>query len=111
VSAEKRAGWNNTVAEAMACGVPVVCTWSGTRDLAIPMETAWVTRWRHPWFLARGLRTLVAQADLRVRLREAALGHVARFTWERLGQRVEEIVWTRLGRLVAEAGAAGHPQK
>ena len=29
VSAEKRAGWNNTVAEAMACGVPVVCTPAG----------------------------------------------------------------------------------
>ena len=96
LSAEKRAGWNNTVAEAMACGVPVVCTPSGTRDLAIPMETAWVARWRHPWFLARGLDALASQPELRARLAEAALDRVAHFTWNRLGERVEQIARARL---------------
>src|SRR5262249_51447998 len=32
VSAERRAGWCNTAAEAMACGATVVCTRSGTED-------------------------------------------------------------------------------
>ena len=61
VSAEKRAGWSNTVAEAMACGTPVVCSRSGTRDLAIHMQTAWVARWRHPFLIARGLGMLQGQ--------------------------------------------------
>jgi glycosyltransferase involved in cell wall biosynthesis len=97
VSAEKRAGWNNTVAEAMACGVPVVCTPSGTRDLAHHMQTAWVTRWRHPWTLARGLEALATRPALRTALRDAALAEVHQFTWERLANRIEELCRARLG--------------
>ncbi len=96
LSAERRAGWNNTVAEAMACGVPVVCTPSGTGDLARHLETAWVERWRHPWFLSRGLAAMAREPELRAQLREAALSRVAGFTWERLAARVEEIALERV---------------
>jgi glycosyltransferase involved in cell wall biosynthesis len=96
ISAEKRAGWNNTVAEAMACGVPVVCTPSGTRDLAHHLRTAWVTRWRHPWALARGLEALATQPALRMSLRGAALAQVREFTWERLAARLEAIARAHL---------------
>jgi glycosyltransferase involved in cell wall biosynthesis len=96
VSAERRAGWNNTVAEAMACGVPVVCTRSGTRDVARHGETAWVVPVRHPWFLARGIRRLYADSGLRQRLRNAARARVAEFTWERVADRIETIVRARL---------------
>lgn len=91
VSAERRAGWNNTVAEAMACGLPVVCTASGTRDIAIHGETAWVVRARHPWFLARGMRVLARDAALRERLRSAARTRVLHYTWDRVAERIESI--------------------
>ncbi len=91
VSAERRAGWNNTVAEAMACGTPVVCTASGTRDLAVHEETAWVVPLRHPWFLARGLRALHRDLEMRRRLRSEASRQIAQFTWARVAERIESI--------------------
>jgi glycosyltransferase involved in cell wall biosynthesis len=97
VSAERRAGWNNTVAEAMACGVPVVCTSSGTIDLARHLETACIVRWRHAFFFARALAGMSADAALRARLRGAALAHVAAYAWPRVADRFEAIVREKLG--------------
>jgi glycosyltransferase involved in cell wall biosynthesis len=96
VSAERRAGWSNTVAEAMACGVPVVCTRSGTLDVAVHRETAWVARWRHPWFLSRGLRAVHDDPAMAARLRAAALVRVGDFTWARVADQLEAIVLRRL---------------
>jgi len=96
VSAERRAGWSNTVAEAMACGVPVVCTSSGTLDLAVHRESAWVARWRHPWFLSRGLRAMHDDPAMAARLRVAALARIGDFTWARVADQLEEIVRRRL---------------
>lgn len=97
VSAERRAGWNNTVAEAMACGLPVVCTRSGTLDLARHGETAWVARWRHPWWLARGMTALWRDPAMRHRFRLAAAAEVAAFEWSRVADRLLSVVHDRLG--------------
>ncbi len=96
VSAEKRAGWSNTVAEAMACGTPVVCTPSGTRDLAIHMQTAWVARWRNPFFIARGLAGLRRDPALSQRLAAAALGRVRGYAWPNVVDQLEDIVRRRI---------------
>lgn len=101
VSAERRAGWNNTVAEAMACGVPVVCTRAGTGDLVIPGETAWLVRWRHPWFFARALVHLARDPERRAAMRRAALQHLRGFSWARVAARIEGIARTRLARNAA----------
>jgi glycosyltransferase involved in cell wall biosynthesis len=92
VSAERRAGWSNTVAEAMACGLAVACTRSGTRDLARHLDTAWVVRWRHPWFLRRAILALARRPDLRQRLRFRAADRVREFTWDRVAGRIEAAV-------------------
>ena len=92
VSAEKRAGWANTAVEAMACGVPVVCTRSGTRDVAIHLESAWVARWRHRYFLDRGLRALHSDTALAGRLRDNALERVRRYSWSQVVDQLEDIV-------------------
>lgn len=96
VSAERRAGWNNTVAEAMACGLPVVCTASGTRDLAVHLETAWLARWRQPFFLTRGLSALHRDPALRGRLRAAALARVQGFGWPAVADQIEAVIRSRL---------------
>jgi glycosyltransferase involved in cell wall biosynthesis len=112
VSAERRAGWNNTVAEAMACGVPVVCTSSGTRDLAHHGRTARVVPARHPWFFTRELRRLWRDPAERDRLRRAARAGLGAFTWSRLADRIEAVVVSRLTQADgATPPPAGEPER
>lgn len=82
VSAEKRAGWSNGTIEAMACGVPVVCTSSGTTDFAISGETALVVP-RTTFHLSRAIRRLIEDEPLRRRLAGAGLAKAREFAWER----------------------------
>lgn len=89
VSAEKRAGWANTAAEAMACRLPVVCTASGSRDFAIDGQTALVIPMRHPCFIARALRRLIEDRALAARLADAGNKKIAEFSWPRLVTRLE----------------------
>jgi glycosyltransferase involved in cell wall biosynthesis len=91
VGAERRAGWANTTAEAMACGLPVVCTPSGSRDFAIPDETALVVPFPYPFLLARQIRRLIENGDLRKRLAEAGRQKISEFTWDALAARLEAI--------------------
>lgn len=95
VAAERKAGWSNTVAEAMACGLPVVCTRSGTRDMALHRETAWTVRWRHPWFLKRGIRALFEDPRLAEQLGDNAQRHVQQFSWPHVVDQLEEVVQRR----------------
>ncbi|MGF1651255.1 MAG: class I SAM-dependent methyltransferase [Hyphomicrobiaceae bacterium] len=80
---EQTAGWSNLVAEAMACGLPVVCTPHGTRALARNGETAVVVEAPDAEVLAREIEGLASDPA-----RAAALGRQARaavepFTWDR----------------------------
>ncbi|MEW5901012.1 MAG: glycosyltransferase family 4 protein [Acidobacteriota bacterium] len=91
VSAERRAGWANTAAEAMACRLPVVCTRSGTRDFAFHGRTALVVPFGHPWLLRRQIERLILNEPLRRRLGRAGYDKIMEFTWEALAIRLEEI--------------------
>jgi glycosyltransferase involved in cell wall biosynthesis len=88
VSAERRAGWSNTTAEAMACRLPVVCTASGTRDFAENGRTALVAPLPLPFFLRRRISRLIEDAALRRRLAEAGYARIQEFTWSRLAERL-----------------------
>ncbi len=96
VSAERRAGWANTVAEAMACRLPVVTTASGTRDFAWHEETALVVPLAHPYFLYRQMRRLLLDPELRRRLAEAGYKRIQQFTWESLAAKLESIFFSVL---------------
>lgn len=86
--AERRAGWANTAAEAMACGLPVVCTPSGTRDFAHDGETALVAPHALAGLVGRRLRRLIEDPGLRTRLAEAGRLKILEFTWSRLAGRL-----------------------
>jgi glycosyltransferase involved in cell wall biosynthesis len=89
VSAERRAGWCNTAAEAMASGTAVVCTRSGTEDFAIGGVTAAVSRWRFSWALARAIRPLLSDPARRNALAARGLEKIQEFSWERTADRIE----------------------
>ena len=88
LAAERKAGWCNTALEAMASGCAVACTASGTTDFARDGETALVIPFRHPWFIRRAARRLLADAALRSRLSAAGPGEAARWTWPLLAHRL-----------------------
>jgi len=97
VSAERRAGWANTAAEAMACGLPVVCTPSGSRDFAVHNETALVVPFAHPILLRRQIKRLIKEPELRGRLAAAGRRKISEFTWDALAERLEAIFLGVLG--------------
>jgi glycosyltransferase involved in cell wall biosynthesis len=88
VAAEKRAGWCNTAAEAMASGACVVCTPSGTGDFARNNETALVVPFRHPWFLAQAISRALRDDALRARLAAAGRAGIERHDWSRLAAKL-----------------------
>lgn len=101
VSAERRAGWSNTAAEAMACGAAVVCTRSGTEDFAIDGLTAAVS-WPWSWAIARKIAPLLRDPEGRVALAAAGRSKMAKFPWERTADRIETAIRSRLAH---KAGA------
>lgn len=98
VSAERRAGWANTAAEAMACRLPVVCTPSGSRDFAVHNETALVVPFAHPILLRRQIKRLLGDTALRERLSEAGYRKISEFTWDAFAERLEVIFQEVLSR-------------
>jgi len=98
VSAERRAGWCNTAAEAMACGAAVACTRSGTEDFAIDGETAAVAHVPWGWILSRKVAGLLRDPARRRRLAERGRAKIAEFTWERTADRIERAIVERLER-------------
>lgn len=91
VSAEKKAGWSNLTIEAMACGIPVVCTSSGTTDFAIDGETALVVP-RRAAAIAGAIGRLRGDEALRTRLAAAGLAKAREFAWERTALQLAEAI-------------------
>src|SRR5207253_9289386 len=86
----------NTAAEAMASGVAVVCTPSGTEDFAIDGVTAAVSRWRWSWALAGAIRPLLSDPARRAALAARGLEKIQEFSWERTADRTDLALDTRL---------------
>lgn len=105
VDAQWYAGWNNPVAEAMACGVPVVCTdIGGVADFARDGETALLVPVGDAARLAKAIVRLIEHPALRERLRSNALERIGRFDWESSAQRFLDIVAEHLARVGSAAG-------
>ena len=96
VSAERRAGWSNTTAEAMACQIPVVCTKSGTQDFAFHNKTALVVPFPHPFLLRLQIKRLIEDEKLRHRLALAGFEKIREFRWSSVVDRSIKIFKERL---------------
>jgi len=98
VSAEKRAGWSNPCAEAMACKVPVVCSPSGTRDFATDGKTALVFHFRHPLLIAKRIRRLIEDKNLREQIAERGYKEIQQYTWSNLVDKLEKEFMNLVGK-------------
>ncbi|MBW1810694.1 MAG: glycosyltransferase family 4 protein, partial [Deltaproteobacteria bacterium] len=78
---EEDAGWSNPAAEAMACGVPLVCTEAGTLDFAIHEETALVVPNRHADAIADAAERVYRDRELAEKLSRAGLVKIREYTW------------------------------
>jgi glycosyltransferase involved in cell wall biosynthesis len=105
ISAEDDAGWSNPAAEAMACGVPLVCTEAGTTDFAIHEQTALVVPARDPTAIADAAERLWRDPGLAQRLRDAGLVAIREFDWLTVARRLIELFRTARKDEVGRAAA------
>jgi glycosyltransferase involved in cell wall biosynthesis len=93
VSAEnpKYSGWNNTVSEAMACGLPIITTIAGTLDL-ISSERNGIITPRKSRAIAERIATLYNDAKLRETLGQNARTDIEAFDWHRLAEKIIDYI-------------------
>ncbi len=92
VCPEMDAGWNNPAAEAMACGVPLVCTRAGSTDFALDGKTALVVEPQRPDQIADAVERLARDAALAARLSEEGLRVIAQYSWFNLARKLIDTV-------------------
>ena len=90
-------GWNNPVAEAMACRVPVVCTFNGqVEDFAFDGKTALMSPPRDAPALAANILRVMRDRELREGLASHAYDHIRTFEWDKSIERFEAIAASHL---------------
>lgn len=102
VSAEELAGWQNTTAEAMACGLPVITTEIGTRDFASDKKTAVIIKPGDPKSLAENILLLKNNPKLRELLAKAGSYKIKEFTWTKYTDDVLKLLHRKLKPTTAE---------
>ena len=97
VEASWHAGWNNPVAEAMACKVPVVCTdIGGVKDFAVNEQTALLAPVRDAQAIAKAILRMIDDTELRTRLRENAYHKITQFKWDDCIDKLESVLSSSL---------------
>lgn len=79
---ENYAGWANLAAEAMASGVPVICTPHGTAAFAEHLQTAWVVEQPTPEDLAAAILRLRGDPQLCATLAERGRQGIEGRSWD-----------------------------
>lgn len=87
VSAEGKGGWSNSSAEAMAVGVPVVGTRTGTTDFLKDGITGLVV-WRFSYFIRKAILKLYKNPELRIKLAQNGRREIEKFSWDKLAESI-----------------------
>ncbi len=82
LSVENAAGWANVGAEALASGIPLVCTRPGTTSFAIDQETALVVNSLDAEVFAARIQELAANPALADQLRTNGRKQIEQFGWD-----------------------------
>lgn len=89
IAPEKKAGWSNTSVEAMASGVPVAASNSGTNDFLFHDKTGLVIR-RNSRNIAKAITLLIDNEDLRLKYAKAGRLQIENFDWTVLANNIEK---------------------
>lgn len=95
VAAEKKGGWSNTAAEALAAGVPLIGTSTGTKDFLIHNKTGLLV-WRHSYFIRKAIKKLMDDPALRRTLASNGKEKIREFNWQSLARFIETYVSSKL---------------
>ncbi len=87
VAAEGKAGWSNTAAEAMACGIPVIGTTAGTGNFLFHNETGLVVS-QNSRQIANAIEQLINNESLREQLAHNGRKKIEEFDWEILADTI-----------------------
>lgn len=92
VSAETNAiGWSHSVAEAMACSTPIVCTAAGTTDFAKHLLNSIVLPFEDVSAIAGSIWMIYNDRELGRYLAENARRDILNYSWEVVCNKFEEI--------------------
>ena len=89
VAPEKKTGFANTVAEAMASGIPVIATTSGTKDLLIPNKTGLLVT-RNSYRIRDAIIKLLTNHNLCIELTKNARSNIEKLDWSILAANIIE---------------------
>lgn len=89
VAPEKKAGWSNTTVEAMASGIPVIATESGTNDFLFHEKTGLITR-RNSYHIAKCIKRLLQNEEERTKFGKAGRKQIENFDWHILANKIED---------------------
>lgn len=93
VQSSRHEGFGLTAIEAMACGAALVTTdCGGSRDYALPDETALVVGREDPGALAGAAESLLVSDDRRARIALSGERFVRQFQWNRSGELLEALL-------------------
>ncbi|MCK4994579.1 MAG: glycosyltransferase [Candidatus Omnitrophica bacterium] len=93
VDARWHGGWNNPVAEAMACKVPVICSDIGSvADFAFDERTALLVPVKDSKSMASAIIRLIQNKHLREKLTNNAYKHIQQFSWQKSAECFEKII-------------------
>ncbi len=93
VHTEKFAGWANLVAEAMACGLPVICTRHGTKVFAIHNQNSIVLDTPSPENIAKAVLELSECPIHFKRLAKEGRQAVMDLTWNQYAEQMLNIIF------------------